>query len=352
MKAIVTGSGGLIGSECVRLLCQEGWHVIGVDNDMRQNFFGPGGTTQPVVKQLGEAFSNYDHVGLDIRDRQAIRDLFERNRPNFIIHAAAQPSHDKAASIPYEDFDVNAVGTMNLLVAARDFCRESPFVFTSTNKVYGDKPNMLPLVEKEKRYDYADSREGIDESMSIDASLHSLFGASKLAADVMCQEFGRYFLMPTGIFRGGCLTGPLHSAVELHGYLAYIVLCAIGGREYTIYGYKGKQVRDQIHSRDVARLFLEFYRNPRPGEVYNLGGGRQNSLSIRETIDMLSAMGYQLRYNYNPVNRVGDHICYISDLRKIRTHFPNWQIEYDLPKIIGAIVDRRLHLNRAALVAS
>jgi CDP-paratose 2-epimerase len=350
MKAIVTGSGGLIGSECVRLLCEEGWHVTGVDNDMRQNFFGPGGTTQPVVKQLGETFPNYDHVNLDIRDRQPIRDLFKRNRPNFIIHTAAQPSHDKAASIPYEDFDVNAVGTMNLLVAARDFCRESPFVFTSTNKVYGDRPNMLPLVENEKRYDYADGREGIDENMSIDACLHSVFGASKLAADVMCQEFGRYFSMPTGIFRGGCLTGPQHSAVELHGYLAYIVLCAISGREYTIYGYHGKQVRDQIHSRDVARLFLEFYKNPKLAEVYNLGGGRQNSLSIRETIDILSAMGYPLNYTYNPVNRVGDHICYISDLRKIRSHFPNWQIEYDLPKIISDIADRRLHVNGAVPV--
>jgi len=347
-KAIVTGSGGLIGSECVRLLCAEGWRVIGIDNDMRQTFFGPGGTTRPVVKELAKALRNYKHLELDIRDRQAIRDLFQRERPNFIIHTAAQPSHDKAASIPYDDFDVNAVGTMNLLVAARDFCRESPFCFTSTNKVYGDRPNLISLVEKEKRYDYADSRDGIDESMSIDGCLHSVFGASKVAADVMCQEFGRYFQMPTGIFRGGCLTGPQHSAVELHGYLAYIVLCAITGQEYKIYGYKGKQVRDQIHSRDVARLFLEFYRNPRPGEVYNLGGGRQNSLSILETIDMLAEIGYHLRYSYDPANRVGDHICYVSDLRKIRSHFPNWHMEYDLPKIIHGIVERRADLARAA----
>jgi len=347
-KAIVTGSGGLIGSECVRLLCAEGWRVIGIDNDMRQTFFGPGGTTRPVVKELAKALRNYKHLELDIRDRQAIRDLFQRERPNFIIHTAAQPSHDKAASIPYDDFDVNAVGTMNLLVAARDFCRESPFCFTSTNKVYGDRPNLISLVEKEKRYDYADSRDGIDESMSIDGCLHSVFGASKVAADVMCQEFGRYFQMPTGIFRGGCLTGPQHSAVELHGYLAYIVLCAITGQEYKIYGYKGKQVRDQIHSRDVARLFLEFYRNPRPGEVYNLGGGRQNSLSILETIDMLAEIGYHLRYSYDPANRVGDHICYVSDLRKIRSHFPNWRMEYDLPKIIHGIVERRADLARAA----
>ena len=347
MKAIITGSGGLIGSECVRLLCEEGWRVIGVDNDMRQQFFGPGGTTRPVVTDLINTLTDYRNFDLDISDRKAIRDLIERERPDFIIHTAAQPSHDKAASIPYEDFDVNAVGTLNLLVAARDFCRESPLCFTSTNKVYGDTPNRLSLVEKEKRYDYADARDGIDESMSIDASLHSVFGASKVAADVMCQEFGRYFQMPTGIFRGGCLTGPQHSAVELHGYLAYIVLCALTEREYTIYGYNGKQVRDQIHSRDVAQLFLEFYKNPRPGEVYNLGGGRKNSLSILETIEMLAQMGYYLRYSYNPANRVGDHICYISDLRKIRMHFPNWQIKYDLPKIISEIVERRLKLTGA-----
>ena len=216
MKAIITGSGGLIGSECARLLCQEGWRVIGVDNDMRQQFFGPGGTTRPVVTDLINTLADYRHLDLDIRDRKAIRDLFERERPDFIIHTAAQPSHDKAASIPYEDFDVNAVGTLNLLVAARDFCRDSPVCFTSTNKVYGDTPNRLSLVERESRYDYADSRDGIDETMSIDGSLHSVFGASKVAADVMCQEFGRYFQMPTGIFRGGCLTGPQHSAVELH----------------------------------------------------------------------------------------------------------------------------------------
>jgi len=348
MKAIITGSGGLIGSECVRLLCEEGWRVIGVDNDMRQQFFGPGGTTRQVVTDLINTLPDYRHLDLDIRNRKAIRDLFERERPNFIIHTAAQPSHDKAASIPYDDFDVNAVGTLNLLVAARDFCRDSPLCFTSTNKVYGDTPNRLALVEKEKRYDYADSRDGIDETMSIDGSLHSVFGASKVAADVMCQEFGRYFQMPTGIFRGGCLTGPQHSAVELHGYLAYIVLCAVTGREYTIYGYNGKQVRDQIHSRDVAQLFLDFYKNPRPAEVYNLGGGRQNSLSILETIEMLAQMGYHLRYSYNPTNRAGDHICYISDLRKIRADFPNWRLKYDLPKIILEIVQRRLQLTAAA----
>ena len=231
---------------------------------------------------------------------------------------------------------------MNMLVAARDFCPESPFCFTSTNKVYGDRPNTLPLVELDKRYDYAGGLDGVDESMSIDQCLHSVFGASKVAADVMCQEFGRYFQMPVGVFRGGCLTGPQHAAVELHGYLAYIVHCAATGKEYTIYGYKGKQVRDQIHSYDVARLFLEFFRAPRCGEVYNLGGGRANSLSILETIDALAAMGLKLRYTYKDMNRIGDHICYISDLRKLRAHFPNWKMQYDLPRILDEIAARHV----------
>ena len=340
MRALITGSGGLIGSECVRLLCGEGWEVVGIDNDMRSQFFGPQGSTHAVVDSLRQEFRDYRHVALDIRDRQGVRDLFERERPQFVIHTAAQPSHDKAASIPYDDFDVNALGTMNMLVAARDFCREAPFCFTSTNKVYGDRPNYLPLVEQEKRYDYADGRDGIDESMSVDACLHSIFGASKVAADIMCQEFGRYFQMPVGIFRGGCLTGPQHAAVELHGYLGYIVLCAITGRPYTVYGYKAKQVRDQIHCRDVASLFLEFYRHPRAGEVYNMGGGRSNSLSILETIDMLADMGYRLQHKYDPTNRVGDHICYISSLDKIRSHFPGWKLQYDLPRILEQIADR------------
>ena len=342
MKALITGSGGLIGSACVRLLASEGWETVGVDNDMRSRFFGPQGTTGPMVEELERTVSGYRHIAADIRDRQGMRDLLERERPQFIIHTAAQPSHDKAASIPYEDFDVNAVGTMNLLVAARDFCRDAPFCFTSTNKVYGDRPNLLPLVELEKRYDYAGGLDGIDETMSIDACLHSLFGASKVAADVMCQEFGRYFQMPVGIFRGGCLTGPMHSAVELHGYLVYIVICALTGREYTIYGYKGKQVRDQIHSHDVARLFLEFYRHPRCGEVYNLGGGRHNSISILETIDRLAAMGHTLRHSYKPENRIGDHICYISDLSKLHAHFPNWRQEYTLDRIFEEIVATRV----------
>jgi len=350
MKALVTGSGGLIGSECVRQLSAEGWEVVGIDNDMRRQFFGEQGTTHPVVEELRTTLPHYRHLPIDIRDRQAVRQVFDAERPQFIIHTAAQPSHDKAASIPYDDFDVNALGTMNLLVAARDFCRESPFCFTSTNKVYGDRPNYLPLIELEKRYDYADGLDGVDENMSIDQCLHSVFGASKVAADVMCQEFGRYFQMPVGVFRGGCLTGPQHAAVELHGYLAYIIHCAAVGKEYTIYGYKGKQVRDQIHSYDVAHLFLEFFRAPRCGEVYNLGGGRANSLSILETVDALAGMGLKLRYSYKDTNRVGDHICYISDLSKLRAHFPNWKMQYDLPRILDEITAR--HARRADAPAS
>src|SRR5689334_16839713 len=333
MKALVTGSGGLIGSQCARTLALEGWDVLGIDNDLRQHFFGPQGSTLANVEALKRDLPRYRHLAADIRERERIREVFREFRPDFVIHSAAQPSHDKAASIPYEDFDVNAVGTLNLLVAARDFCAESPFCFTSTNKVYGDRPNYLPLVEHPTRYDFAEI-DGIDESMSIDQCLHSLFGASKVAADVMCQEFGRRFAMPVGVFRGGCLTGPQHAAVELHGYLAYIVHCAVAGKPYKVYGYKGKQVRDQIHAADVASLFLEFFRHPRSGEVYNIGGGRANSLSILETVDLLAGMGYRLQYEYVEQNRKGDHICYISDLTKARSQFPEWKLEYGLDRII------------------
>ncbi len=338
MKAIVTGSGGLIGSECVRLLSEEGWEISGVDNDMRRRFFGAEGSTKATVEDLRRQYPRYQHSSIDVVDRSAVRDLVEQQRPDFIIHTAAQPSHDKAAEIAYLDFDVNTVGTHNLLVAARDYCPESPFVFTSTNKVYGDRPNQLPLVEKETRFDYAGGLEGIDETMSIDQCMHSPFGASKAAADLLCQEFGLYFQMPVGIFRGGCLTGPQQSGVELHGYLNYIVKCAVEDRPYTIFGYKGKQVRDQIHARDVARLFLEFSKNPRRGEVYNLGGGRDNSISVLETIEALAALGFQLPYTLSEKNRKGDHICYISDLSKIRSHFPDWKLEFDVPAIIEQIV--------------
>jgi CDP-paratose 2-epimerase len=339
MKALITGSGGLIGSQCARVLCEEGWDVHGIDNDMREWFFGPGGTTKPVIQTLLAECPRYFHHALDVRDRQAIRDLMESQKPGFIVHAAAQPSHDKAAAIPYEDFDVNAVGTLNLLAAARDFVRESPFCFMSTNKVYGDRPNTIPMIEKDKRWDYSGNLDGIDEEMSIDQCLHSLFGASKVAADVLCQEYGRYFQMPVGIFRGGCLTGPDHAGVELHGYLNYIVRCAVLGKKYMINGYKGKQVRDQIHAYDVTQLFLHFYSNPRNGEVYNLGGGRSNSISILETIDALAERGYPLDYQYSDSSRVGDHICYISKLEKIRTHFPSWKISYDLPRLLDEIIE-------------
>ncbi len=340
-KVLITGAGGLIGSACAEYLVTNGWMVVGIDNNQRQEFFGPSGSTDAVVKDLLHRHPRvYKHESIDIRDRQKVRNLFKTEKPDLIVHAAAQPSHDKAASIPYDDFDVNAGGTLNVLVAVKDYCKDSPLCFTSTNKVYGDQPNFLPLEEKQTRWDYANGLDGIDESMSIDQCLHSVFGASKVAADVMCQEFGRYFDMPVGIFRGGCLTGPQHSAVELHGYLNYIIMCAVTGREYTVYGYKAKQVRDQIHCHDVARLFLEFYANPRKGEVYNMGGGRSNSLSILETVKILNEMGYQLKHKYNDQNRTGDHICYISDLTKIKKHFPNWDLSYSLPDIFEEIIDR------------
>lgn len=350
-KALVTGSGGLVGSECVRLLNEQQWEVVGVDNDMRRAFFGPQGSTTPMIQSLKRECAGYRHLELDIRDRDGIRKLISAEKPSFIIHTAAQPSHDKAASIPYDDFDVNAVGTLNLLTAARDLVPSSPICFTSTNKVYGDRPNNLPLIELDSRYDYADGLNGVDESMSIDQCLHSLFGASKAAADVLCQEFGRYFQMPVGIFRAGCITGPQHAAVELHGYLAFIVDCAIGGRPYQIWGYKGKQVRDQIHCRDLARLFLEFYKSPRCGEVYNVGGGRANSVSILETIRMLESLGHSLQYTFHEQNRIGDHICYISDLTKLHRDFPNWQLLHDVNSILAEIIERRAASHAVAHIA-
>ena len=342
-KALVTGSGGLVGSECVRVLTESGWNVVGADNNMRQEFFGREASVGPVTDQLRQDCASYRHTELDIRDREAVRELMKLERPDFIVHTAGQPSHDLAAAIPYMDFDVNATGTVNLLVAARDFCKDSPFCFTSTNKVYGDGPNSVELTELETRYEFADRPEGIDESFPVDQCLHSVFGASKLAADVMCQEFGRYFDMPVGVFRAGCLTGPQHAAVSLHGYLAYIVKCAATGTPYTIFGYKGKQVRDQLHSRDVASLFIEYYKNPRCAEVYNMGGGKPNSLSILETIESLDRRGLRLNHQYRDENRIGDHICYYSDLTKTRAHFPSWRIEYDVERIIGEIAERYRH---------
>ena len=336
--AVVTGSGGLIGSACARRLCQQGWRVCGVDNDTRAWLFGPAGSTVVTVRALAADWPQYEHSELDLRDRTGVLDLIRQQRPALIIHTAAQPSHDKAAAIPYEDFDLNAVATLNLLAAAREFTPEAAFCFTSTNKVYGDRPNQLLLREDATRWEYADGRDGIGEDMRVDQCLHSLFGASKLAADVLCQEYGRYFQMPVGIFRGGCLTGPQHAGVELHGYLNYIVRCAVYGEPYVIHGYGGKQVRDQIHAVDVAELFLQFYQHPRAGEVYNLGGGRANSVSILETITALAQRGFHLHYRYSDEARKGDHICYISDLSKLHRDFPAWKPAYSLERILDEIV--------------
>jgi CDP-paratose 2-epimerase len=332
-KLLVTGSNGLIGSEIVEHFCSESWDVYGVDNNMRADFFGSKGDTRWNQRRLVEDYPTFKHCELDIRDREGVLSLVRTVKPDAIIHTAAQPSHDLAARRPFDDFDVNAVGTMNLLEAARLFCAESPFVHMSTNKVYGDAPNELKLVERKKRWDYADPQfyHGIKEDFRIDQSKHSLFGASKLAADVMVQEYGRYFGMPTCCLRGGCLTGPSHSGVELHGFLSYLIKCNMEGRKYSIFGYKGKQVRDNIHSYDVVAFIEEFIREPRSAEVYNIGGGRENSISILEAFELIESIsGKRMVYDYVEQNRQGDHICYISDLSKIRKHYPLWGITKDL----------------------
>jgi len=337
---IVTGSSGLIGSESVAYFDQKGWTVHGVDNNMRRDFFGPDGDTTWNLRRLEKSTRNFTHHPLDIRDRQAMLKLIEELRPSFIIHSAAQPSHDLAASRPFDDFDVNAVGTVNLLEATRRHSPEAVFCFLSTNKVYGDAPNELPLKELETRWEYADPADfgGIKESMRIDRCKHSLFGASKVAADVMVQEYGRYFNLKTVCFRGGCLTGPNHSGAELHGFLAYLVKCAQSGRRYRIFGYKGKQVRDNIHSYDVCRAIEEFSLNPRPGAVYNLGGGRSNSVSMLEAISRAEAVtGRKMDYEYVDQNRIGDHICYISDLSKLKGDYPSWDITRTLDDIFEEI---------------
>jgi CDP-paratose 2-epimerase len=317
---------------------------------MRADFFGPDGDTMWNLARLRNDYPTFRHVDTDIRDRAAMRALFAEVRPDAIVHCAAQPSHDLAARRPFEDFDVNAVGTLNLLEAARDHTPESPFVFMSTNKVYGDAPNELPLVELETRWDYARSEDfgGIDESMRIDQSKHSLFGASKVAADVMVQEYGRYFGMPTVCFRGGCLTGPNHSGAELHGFLSYLVKSTIEDRDFRLFGYKGKQVRDQIHSRDVIAAFEAFIKAPRPGAVYNLGGGRENSASVLESIRQTEErVGKQLKWEYVPENREGDHICYISDLTRLRQDYPSWRITTSLDAIFDELVESAMARVRA-----
>ena len=339
---LVTGSSGLIGSEIVAFFAARGWTVHGLDNNMRAEFFGASGDTRWNLNRLRQRYSRFIHHEVDVRNRLAVHALIEEVRPTAIVHTAAQPSHDLAASRPFDDFDVNAVGTLNLLEAARQLCPESAFVHMSTNKVYGDAPNEIPLKEMKTRWDYADgaNQEGINESCRIDQSLHSLFGASKVAADVLVQEYGRYFGMPTCALRGGCLTGPNHAGVELHGFLSYLVKCNIEDRVYRIYGYKGKQVRDNIHSFDVAQFIQRFISNPRSGEVYNLGGGRKNSISILEAFDLVSSItGRGMKYEYVDMPRRGDHICYISNLEKIKSHYPAWEITKDLILIIREITE-------------
>jgi len=336
-RVLVTGSSGLIGSEAAAFFDHRGWEVHGVDNNMRRDFFGPDGDTSWNLARLRGVTKHFTHYPLDIRDRAAMADLVGRLRPALVIHAAAQPSHDLAKDRPFDDFDVNAGGTLNLLEAVRRSCPESPFVFMSTNKVYGDAPNELPLVELDTRWDYARPEDvhGIAESCRIDACLHSLFGASKVAADTMVQEYGRYFGIPTVCYRGGCLTGPNHSSAELHGFLAYLARCVRDGRPYRVYGYKGKQVRDNIHSYDVCTAFLAFYEAPRVAAVYNLGGGRENSVSVIEAVARFEELiGKKLAYEYIDQNRVGDHICYISDLRRLKADYPGWGLTRSLDDIL------------------
>ena len=343
MKTIlITGSSGLIGSEVSTFFHERGYLVQGVDNNQRAVFFGPQGDTRWNQQRLQSGLRNFRHNELDIRDRQAVLDLVNTLKPHVIVHCAAQPSHDRAAVIPFDDFDTNAGGTLNLVEAARRYCPESPFVLMSTNKVYGDAPNRIALNELESRWDYADPvyAHGIPETFTIDQSKHSLFGTSKVAADVIVQEYGRYFGMPTCCLRGGCLTGPNHTGVELHGFLSYLVKCNLEGREYKVFGYQGKQVRDNIHSLDVARFMAAFVAAPRAGEVYNLGGGKANSTSILEAFRIAEKFtGKQQVHTYVDQNRAGDHICYYSDLRKMRAHYPSWDITQSLEDTIRQIVE-------------
>jgi CDP-paratose 2-epimerase len=344
---IVTGSGGLVGSECVRFFAGKGFTVVGIDNDMRAYFFGTQASTAAQAKSLLQSLNAYKHNHEDIRDKEAMNRIFAAYGSNvkIVIHCAAQPSHDWAAREPLTDFDINARATLILLEATRTYCPEAAFIFTSTNKVYGDTPNRLPLVERETRYELESSHpyasNGIDETMSLDTSTHSVFGASKAAADIMVQEYGRYFGMNTVCFRGGCLTGPAHAGAELHGFLAYLVKCAVIGTPYTVYGYKGKQVRDNIHSQDLVNMFWHYFQAPRPGEVYNAGGGRHSNCSILEAIALCEKMtGRPLNWSYNDTPRVGDHVWWISDLAKFRGHYPNWDYTLGLEDIVTSIIEQ------------
>ena len=343
--AIITGSAGLIGSEAVKFFHDQGYDVAGVDNNLREYFFGRDGSTLWNRDQLAQRFARYTHHDFDIRDEAAVNGLFEKYGQDVavVIHTAAQPSHDWAAKEPLTDFHVNATGTLHMLEALRKHAPRAAFVFTSTNKVYGDTPNSLPLVETPSRWEVDSGHPyfefGIDESMSIDQSKHSLFGVSKVAADVLVQEYGRYFGLNTVVFRGGCLTGPAHSGAELHGFLASLVKCALTGREYTIFGYKGKQVRDNIHSSDLIAAIWNYVKAPRPGVVYNMGGGRHSNCSMLEAIDLIRDIsGRELSYTLSEDNRSGDHIWWISDVRKFRADYPEWEYQYDTRRLLSEIV--------------
>jgi CDP-paratose 2-epimerase len=339
--ALVTGSSGLVGSETSTYLDANGWTVHGIDNNMRADFFGPGGDTRPTLERLRSTATRFTHHELDVRDRPAIAALVQEVRPALVVHAAAQPSHDLAASRVFDDFEVNALGTLNLLEAAREWCAESPFVFMSTNKVYGERPNELPLVELGTRWEYAkpEDEAGVDESMSIDATLHSLFGASKASADLLVQEYGRYFGMPTVCFRGGCLTGAHHAGVSLHGFLAYLARAVRDGLPYQVFGHKAKQVRDNLHSLDVCRAIVAFAERPSAGAVYNLGGGRPNSVSMLEAIGRFEELfSRKLAWEYVEEPRRGDHICYISNLDRFRTDYPRWDVSISLDAIFDGFV--------------
>lgn len=343
--ALITGSSGLIGSETVKFFHEKGFEVVGIDNNMRQYFFGADGSTEWNTQALKSSLKKFTHEAADIRDQAAIEKIFGRYGKNIsvVVHAAAQPSHDWAAREPYTDFTVNANGTLVMLESTRRFAPDAPFLFTSTNKVYGDFPNTLPLVERETRWELDPKHRwaefGIDESMTIDQSKHSLFGASKVAADVLVQEYGRYFGMKTGVFRGGCLTGPAHSGAELHGFLAYLVKCVITGKPYTIFGYKGKQVRDNIHSYDLVNALWHFSQKPKPGAVYNMGGSRHSNCSMLEAIrDTEALVGKKLNFTLSDQARAGDHIWWISDVRAFEKDFPGWKYRYGMKEILGEIV--------------
>ena len=342
MRILVTGSSGLIGSAAVRFYDAAGADVVGIDNNMRQTFFGPQGSAQWNLERLKQETMHFTHHSIDICDREQLFDLCANSPFDRVIHCAAQPSHERAKDIPLLDFDVNAGGTINVLEATRRHSPDAVFCHMSTNKVYGDAPNEIPLKELDTRWEYAKEEDyhGISESCRIDNTMRSLFGASKTAADVIAQEYGKYFGMKVGVFRGGCLTGASHSGVELHGFLSYLVHVAVSGKPYTIFGYKGKQVRDQIESQDVIAAFDAFANNPRPGEVYNLGGGRENSASVLECIALIEKLSpHRIEYQLSDTNRVGDHICYITDLRKMKSHFPNWSIRYGLEDILGQMIE-------------